>query len=196
MAYTYVILIFLNDIIIINSRNYIPNGVLTLLSAWRDLFVLFGIISYVIWYGRSGRVMKVPPWARRALVIMAALILQGIILGIARNNAFPVLINARAYTISLLLPLILYLNGAFKGKTPLRIMMVIFTASIIMSIYSVYLSRNFDGDPRSLWYFDFILESKTSRGIEDRFVIYQIIRDGQLRAAGFLISAVDYTIFC
>ncbi|MDE8652278.1 hypothetical protein [Novosphingobium album (ex Liu et al. 2023)] len=196
MLYTSVMLLVLNDFILVPVRGTIPSALLLAFSSWPDLFVLVGFIAYAIWFGHSPRIPEMPTWFWRLVAIMVFITLQGIVFGLMRGSLFGVIANARTYVLPLFLPLALYANGAFQGREPIRMLMVIFTLAIAMAAYSAYLSITFNGDPASIWYFDFIFNTKVSGGLADRFVTYQVVRGGHLRAAGFLISAVDYSIFC
>jgi hypothetical protein len=71
----------------------------------------------------------------------------------------------------------------------------VYILTILNTMLALYQYATFNGDAQSTWRYDFLVDARQNNETEteDRFVNYQIVRDGNLRASGVFVSALQYS---
>jgi hypothetical protein len=196
ILYATAILMLCNDAIFINIGDAGNAALLAVAKSWREIFIVSSFVSFGLWLGRGRPGVGLSRWAALTLAALIVLAVAGVAVGLSRSSLGSVLTVGRAYILPFLLPLSLYVSGAFTRDRTRGLFWILMGIITAMTAYSAYASMTFNGDAASIWYYDFIADRKLEVGTGKRFIAYQIIRDGHLRASGFLISAVDYSQLC
>ncbi|VDA96518.1 hypothetical protein BANRA_04433 [Klebsiella pneumoniae] len=85
------------------------------------------------------------------------------------------------------------------GDRILHFIALMVVGNSIIAIIDYY---NFNGIAESSWRYDFLIDLnlKTDSDYESRMVVYQIVRNGNLRSSGLFVSALQYSyiagMFC
>lgn len=193
ILYVSAILIMCNDILFINIGDGGSAALLAIAKSWREIFIAASLISFGLWLGRNRPGVGMNRWSALTLTVLAVLAVIGIAMGLGRSSFGTVITVGRSYILPFLLPMSLYLSGAFTRDRAKAVVWIVLMVGVVMTIYSAWASLRFNGDAATVWYYDFIADRKLEANTGKRFIAYQIIREGHLRASGFLVSAVDYS---
>jgi hypothetical protein len=195
MLYASIVLTVCNDIIFV-PMGEVGNSAFSLLAkSWREEFIVAGFLSYLLWRGRGREGVALDAVTTIVLVAVSLVTVIGLAIGARSSGLFVAFTIARSYVLPLLLPISLYISGAFSRDRNNVAFWILLILGAVMSIYATYVVSTFTGRITDLWYYDFVAGEKVSNHTAQRLIAYQFIRDGNLRATGFLISAVDYSIF-
>lgn len=74
---------------------------------------------------------------------------------------------------------------------------IFLTLSFLSSVLAIYNYLTFNGDYTSEWRYELLLQAKLNQSEDflEHFVSYQLMRDGNLRASGFFVSALEFAFF-
>lgn len=194
LLYAVIILTVCNDIIFIPLGEAGNSPLALIAKSWREEFIVAGFVSYLLWMGRGRPGVQMNANTGLIIAVLAAVAALGVLIGTRENSFFAVFTVSRSYALPVLLPISLYVSGAFSRDKHNLAYWLLLVLGACMAAYSAYTIMKFSGVPTDIWYYDFVAGQKISNRTEQRLIIYQFIRDGHLRATGFLISAVDYSI--
>tara|TARA_B110000196_G_scaffold87258_2_gene75682 strand:+ start:4614 stop:5942 length:1329 start_codon:yes stop_codon:yes gene_type:complete len=80
-----------------------------------------------------------------------------------------------------------------------RISLVVVTLSLVNAIYAILQYISYTGHLEDAWRYDLLLEARELRGVNEglnaHFLQYQIERNSNLRASGFMVSALSFGYF-
>jgi len=189
-------LFFMYDIINIKGDFIIQLlDIKLVLLTWKEVFFLELITIYII----QKTIKDNFRFSKGELIFwlsIAFFSIYGLTLGIS-NGIVPVIKSWRSYLFPFVFfYLIAYFLDVKKDSFFKFINYLIIFFGTVMAIYSIYSFLIFSGNLNDIWDYKFVLDAKMKAGLIDaRFVDYQFLRNGNLRASGFFVSALEYAMF-
>ncbi len=193
LVYAVMIMMVSNDFLLIPIMPSLSDSMQFVVRAWREMTIVVCLVA-VLLQQVSGTI-RVSRSVVLLLGIIAILSVLGFAVGLTAAPAGEVLTTWRNYFLPFLVPISLYLAGFFQKASLSSLAWTLLILSAVMSIYSLYATLTFNGDPRTVWFYYFFYDKSVEMNTGAHLVVYQFLRDGSLRASGFFISSVDYSMF-
>jgi len=156
-----------------------------------DVFFAFLSIYFIAKVNSEGDLRQFIPvfiGLAVACLYMAVAIIKGVSVGTAfldfRSCVVPILMAYMLVRADIL--------DSYKLNLVLKLCGYLILFNALLAIFQYY---NFDGLPESSWRFDFLqeLNLRKNADYETRMVVYQIVRDDNLRASGLFVSALTFS---
>ncbi len=193
LVYAVMIMMVSNDFLLIPIMPTLPDAMQLVVRAWREMTIIV-CFAAVLLQQVSGTI-RVSRSIVFLLAVIAFMTLLGFAVGLGENQFGEALATWRNYFLPFLMPISMYLAGFFKQTSLRSLAWTLLLLSAIMALYSLYATVTFNGDPRTVWFYYFFYDKTIEMNTGAHLVIYQFLRDGSLRASGFFISSVDYSMF-
>lgn len=193
IVYAVMIMMVSNDFILIPIMPDLSDSMQVVVRAWREMTIIVCLIAILL--QQVSGTIRVSRSISFLLGVIAILTVLGFAVGLSSASPGEALVTWRNYFLPFLVPISLYLAGFF-GKTSLRsLAWALLILSSFMAMYSLYATLTFNGDPKTVWFYYFFYDKTVEMNTGSHLVVYQFLRDGSLRASGFFISSVDYSMF-
>ncbi|WP_336966300.1 hypothetical protein [Sphingobium aquiterrae] len=193
LIYGSMVMTVCNDIILIPASASAPDILIFIAKSWREIVVIICIIMIL---SRSGRdVVRIPNDMIFVTVVIVLLTGLGIASGSSRGSIMEIFYSWRSYFLPFLVPWGLYVSRSYRDISPVSLYWLFLGLTSLMALYSIYATFTFDGNIKDIWFYQFIFDKKTDGNLRAVDVAWSLVRDGNLRASGFFISSVDYSMF-
>jgi len=192
--YATLLLVATNDLIFVPLDKVMPPTLLLISKAWKEYFI-GGLLLYNMMQRRSTGFGVVSVRVFRIAAVICVLSALGLAIGLMRSGLGDGIQQWRRYFVPLLLALLIAASDLPRRISARRAINLLIALACVMAVFSLYEYLSFTGDFTKLWYYEFVARSKESIETESRMLQYQFMRDDSLRATGFFISAIEYSLF-
>ena len=183
--------IALNDIVFVPLGAVFSGPLYEIAGAWREICAAVAICLFLV----SRRIVdRAVLFVCSVVVVLAA---YGIFLGMHNDASLTATYaGVRRFCVPLLLAYAIYLSGIFAHVTPRTVFWAVLIPAIAMTLYAFYTYMMPASEYKALWHYEFVAAQKQEAGVIGRFIEYQFVRDGRIRASGFFVSAIEFSLFC
>lgn len=192
----YIVIVFVtvNDLVFVPLNDTFGPNLLVISKAWKEIFIA-ALLLFNLMRSSPGSPASLSRGVLRITSVILVLSMLGFAVGSARSGLGDGLQQWRRYFVPILLALLLASSGASQRVSPRALIRLLLTIACTMAIFAIYENWTFSGDFTKLWYYDFVAQAKESINTDAHLLQYQFMRGDELRATGFFISAIEYSLF-
>ncbi|MEM5353827.1 hypothetical protein VOI32_37645 [Paraburkholderia caribensis] len=194
MIYITVVFVATNDLIFVQLNDVLGPTLLVVAKAWKETFIA-GLLLFNLMRTDPSHPFSVTTITRRIIVVVLILSATGFGVGLMRSGLSDGIQQWRRYFVPILLAVLLASSGLPQRVNPRTLIRLLLSIACIMATYAIYEYVTFNGDFTQLWYYNFVAQAKESISTDAHLLQYQFMRGDQLRASGFFISAIEYSLF-
>ncbi|MDR8363978.1 hypothetical protein [Pseudomonas sp. JL3] len=151
-----------------------------------EIFLLSALLKIFL-HGRMS-VQAIKPLLACALLVAVAAII-----GLNKGyNPKSIYIDFRSAHLPIIFSIVLIEAGGIKGVKFEHVFKTVVLLTLFNGVYSIYEYMAFNGNYENIWRYQSLLNSKmeVNSDYNEAQLAYQMVRDDNLRAAGFLVSAL------
>ncbi|MBN3810659.1 hypothetical protein [Paraburkholderia sp. Ac-20347] len=192
-VYVTVFFITVNDLVFVNLNDILGSS-LMVAKAWKEVFIC-GLLLQAMMNTRGRNPFSMSSRAARITIAIGVLSAIGIAVGMSRGGIVESIQQWRRYFVPILLATLLASPRLAQRVDIRTLTRVLLSIACVMAVYAIYEYLTFDGDFTRLWYYSFVAQAKEGIDTDAHLLQYQFMRGDQLRASGFFISAIEYSLF-
>jgi hypothetical protein len=192
--YITVVFVTLNDLVFVPLNDTLGPTLLVVSKAWKEIFIA-GLLLLNLMHSNTRNRLSLSNDTMRIICVILVLSALGFAVGSTRSGLGEGIQQWRRYFVPILLAMLLASSGIAKRVSARTLMRLLLSIACLMSVYAIYENLTFSGDFTKLWYYDFVAQAKESINTDARLLQYQFMRGDELRATGFFISAIEYSLF-
>lgn len=192
--YITVFFITVNDLVFVPLSDTLSPTLLVVSKAWKEIFIS-GLLLLNLMRSNQHNRLSLSSDTARIVCVMLVLSALGFAVGLTRSGLGEAIQQWRRYFVPILLAVLLTSSGLARRASARTLMRLLLSMACVMSVYAIYENLTFSGDFTKLWYYDFVAQAKESINTDTHLLQYQFMRGDELRATGFFISAIEYSLF-
>lgn len=187
---SYILYTCLYDWILINLSYSFPAGLLLVLKSIQEVMIVAIITVFMARIAKCGKI-RINIVDNLILGIILITVIS-IFISLVKGDGISTIIQGlRLYFIPILIPYTLYKYKCFDNLNIRTLVWFIVILSSFLVIHSFWQVFTFNGDLRSLWFYDFY-NSAEKNPIDT--AAYNFIRDNRLRATSIFVSSITLSV--